>query len=138
MKIAVMDGQGAGLGQTLIKKMRQSLPGDWTIIALGTNTAGTAKMVRSGATFGMSGEKAFCAFFRREAIDCIIAPIGILQPGSIHGEITESMTHAFTQLSCKKYILPVHHPKLLIPCTADIPIKQFIDDIITDLKNVCS
>ncbi len=95
MKIAVLDGQGAGLGRSVIRKIRRELPQDVTVIALGTNTLATANMVRAGADIGISGEKGFCAFCRREPVDAIIAPIGVLQPGSIHGEIDERTAHAF-------------------------------------------
>lgn len=133
MKIAIMDGQGAGLGQSIIKRIRRNIPKDMIIIALGTNTLATSKMVRAGADLGISGESGFCAFCRRESIDCMIAPIGIIQPGSIHGEITEKMVHSFSVLTCKKYLLPVHHPNVQIPCTSSIAIKDFISAIINDL-----
>lgn len=134
MKIAVLDGQGAGLGQSLIKKIRQDIPKNITIIAIGTNTFATSKMVRAGADIGTSGEKGFCACCRRESLDAIVAPIGIIQPGSIHGEVTEPMVYAFSVLSCRKYLLPIHHPNVRIPCTENIPIKMFIHSIIADLK----
>ncbi|WP_100489059.1 DUF3842 family protein [Sporolactobacillus pectinivorans] len=135
MKIAVLDGQGAGLGQSLIKKIRQELPQNLTIIALGANTFATSKMVRAGADIGISGEKGFCSFCRRESIDCIIAPIGMMQPGSIHGEITKSMVHAFSDLSCCKYLIPLRHPKICIPGTANIPIKDCMEDIIIAIRH---
>ncbi|TGA96442.1 DUF3842 family protein [Sporolactobacillus shoreae] len=134
MKIAVLDGQGAGLGQSLIRKIRQELPQDLTIIALGTNTFATSKMVRAGADMGISGEKGFCSFCRRESIDGMIAPIGIIEPGSIQGEITRSMVHAFTDLSCRKYLIPLHHPKISIPCTSDIPIRDCVAMIIKEIR----
>lgn len=134
MKIAVLDGQGAGLGQTIIKRLRQTFPHGLYIVALGTNTFATTRMVRAGADIGISGEKGFCSFCRRESVGCIIAPIGIIQAGSIHGEITSSMVHAFTDLTCRKFLLPLHHSNISIPCTAGVPIKEYIDAILKDLK----
>lgn len=134
MKIAVLDGQGAGLGQTIIKKLRQAFPHGLYIVALGTNTFATTKMVRAGSDIGISGEKGFYSFCRRESVDCIIAPIGIIQPGSIQGEITENMVRAFSNLTCRKFLLPLHHPNISIPCTSDVPIKDYIDAILKDLS----
>jgi hypothetical protein len=134
MKIAVLDGQGAGLGQTLIKKMRMELPQELQIIALGTNTFATSRMVRAGADIGISGEKGFCSFCHHESVDGIIAPIGIIEPGSIHGEITRAMTQAFTEMACEKYLLPLHHPNILVPGTAEIPIRDLVEEIIADLR----
>ncbi|MDD9150370.1 MULTISPECIES: DUF3842 family protein [unclassified Sporolactobacillus] len=134
MKIAVFDGQGAGLGQTVVKKLRQAFPHGLYIVALGTNTFATTKMVRAGSDIGISGERGFCSFCRRESIDCIIAPIGIIQPGSIQGEITGNMVRSFSNLTCKKFLLPLHHPNISIPCTADVPIKDYIDAIVKEIK----
>ncbi|WP_026039093.1 DUF3842 family protein [Sporolactobacillus vineae] len=135
MKVAVLDGQGAGLGQTLIKKIRLELPPEVQIIALGTNTFATARMVRAGADIGISGEKGICSFCRHETADGIIAPIGIIEPGSIQGEVTAAMTQAFSRMSCRKYLLPLHHPDILVPGTAKTPIKDLAEEIIEDLRS---
>ena len=88
MKIAVIDAQGAGLGQTIIKKLRKEINQDVYIIALGTNTLATSNMVRAGANVGISGERAICSFCKTNKIDSIIGPIGIICSGGINGEIT--------------------------------------------------
>jgi hypothetical protein len=134
MKVAVLDGQGAGLGQTLIKKIRLELPLEVQIIALGTNTFATSRMVRAGADIGISGEKGICSFCRHETVNGIIAPIGIIEPGSIHGEVTTAMTQEFSRMDCRKYLLPLHHPDILVPGTAKIPIKDLIEETIDDLR----
>ncbi len=46
MKIAVIDAQGAGFGQAVIKKIRKEIHGNIDIIALGTNVEATSNMVR--------------------------------------------------------------------------------------------
>jgi hypothetical protein len=60
MKIAVIDGQGGGLGKLIIEKLRKSLGDSIEILALGTNAFATANMVKSGANEGASGESAIC------------------------------------------------------------------------------
>ncbi|MCX7710477.1 MAG: DUF3842 family protein, partial [Clostridia bacterium] len=37
MRIAVIDGQGGGMGKALVEKLRKELPESVEIIALGTN-----------------------------------------------------------------------------------------------------
>lgn len=135
MKIAVFDGQGAGLGQSVIKAMRQSLPNPCTIVALGANTYATSKMVRAGASMGISGEKGFISFCRREPIDCLIAPISIIESGSLHGEITRPMVHAFTDLHCKKFLIPLHHERVFLPGLTHLPIKLCIEEIIRQIHD---
>lgn len=65
MIVAILDTNGAGLGQSIIKKIKQEICADINIIALGTNTFATSKMVKSGAHVGISGEKAICAFCKK-------------------------------------------------------------------------
>ncbi|MFX3619248.1 MAG: DUF3842 family protein [Sporolactobacillus sp.] len=136
MRIAVFDGQGAGIGQEIIKEIRQFLPGHQTIIALGANTYATSKMVRAGASIGISGEKGFCSFCRRESIDCIIAPISIFQPGSLQGEMTALMVHAFVDLSCKKFLLPIRLESICLPGLCQMPIKDGIKEIIQMIRAI--
>ncbi|MFT8872232.1 MAG: DUF3842 family protein [Sporolactobacillus sp.] len=131
-KIAVFDGQGAGLGISFIKALRQSA-NSAAIIALGSNTYATAKMVRAGATVGISGEKGFIAFCRRKPIDCIVAPITVIEPGTLGGEVTRAMAHAFIDLTCKKYLIPLRRETIIIPGTSELAIKSCIAAIVDDI-----
>lgn len=58
--IAVVDGQGGGIGRQYIESLTKQLPKDLPVIirALGTNSAATANMMRAGATDGATGENA--------------------------------------------------------------------------------
>ena len=49
MKIAVIDGQGGGIGKHIMEKLRTKLPADTELIALGTNSLATAQMIKAGA-----------------------------------------------------------------------------------------
>ena len=57
-KICVIDGQGGGIGATLIKHIQSRYPGEMEILALGTNAIATAQMMKAGANRGASGENA--------------------------------------------------------------------------------
>ena len=65
MKIAVIDAQGAGIGQTVIKKIRKEIEDDIYIIALGTNIYATSTMIKAGANIGISGEIAIGEFCKK-------------------------------------------------------------------------
>lgn len=134
MKIAVIDAQGAGLGQTIIKKIRKEINTNIYIIGLGTNTIATSNMVRSGANVGITGEKAICSFCNRQAIDCIIGPIGIMCSGGINGEITASISQSIFQMDCTKYIIPLKKHGIYIPGTRNLQIKDIIHEIVLNIK----
>ena len=47
MRVAVVDGQGGGIGRAIVERIRKEFP-DITITALGTNSTATGQMVRAG------------------------------------------------------------------------------------------
>ena len=135
MVIAVIDAQGAGLGQSIIKKIKKEINKDILIIALGTNSVATSNMVKCGANVGITGERAICSFLKKDSVDCIIGPIGILLSGAINGEITSEISKNITLLHCTKYILPLKKHGIYIPGTRDLQIKDIIEEIIYDIKS---
>ena len=135
MKIAVIDAQGAGLGQTIIKKILKEIHLEVHITALGTNTFATSNMIRSGANVGISGEKAICSFCRTNKIDSIIGPIGILCSGGINGEVTSMISNSIFNMDCTKYIIPLQKHGIYIPGTRNLQIKDIIEEIVLDIKN---
>ena len=54
MKVAVIDGQGGGVGRALVERVRAEFP-DIHIRALGTNVQATAAMMKAGANDGATG-----------------------------------------------------------------------------------
>ncbi|HAX73474.1 MAG TPA: hypothetical protein DCY20_08115 [Firmicutes bacterium] len=134
MKICVIDAQGAGIGQTIIKRIRKQLP-QIELIAIGTNKIAMTNMLEAGAISGLYGEEAIIKFFEQTCIDAIIGPIGILVAGGIKGEITLGISQAIFTKSCPKYIIPLKRHGIFIPGTSDLLIKDMIQDIIDQLKN---
>ena len=58
MKIVVIDGQGGRMGALLCEKIRKNqkeLPTGTELIAIGTNSAATAAMLKAGADCGATG-----------------------------------------------------------------------------------
>ena len=48
----MIDGQGGGIGATLIKYLKEAYDEKLELIALGTNAIATAQMMKSGANRG--------------------------------------------------------------------------------------
>ena len=135
MKIAVIDAQGAGLGQTIIKKIRKEIEDDIYIFALGTNAYATSTMIKAGADVGISGEIEISKFCRKNQVDSIIGPIGIICSGGINGEITPMISRSIFQMDCTKYILPLQKHGIYIPGTRNLQIKDIIEEIVLDIKH---
>ncbi|OOM82626.1 hypothetical protein CLPUN_00120 [Clostridium puniceum] len=134
MKIAVIDAQGAGIGQAVIKKIRKEIEDDIYIIALGTNAYATSTMIKAGADVGISGEIEISKFCRKNQLDSIIGPIGIICSGGINGEITPMISSIIFNMSCTKYILPLQKHGIFIPGTRNLQIKDIIEEIVLDIK----
>lgn len=134
MKIAVIDGQGAGLGQTVIKRLRKEIETDIFITALGTNETAASNMIKSGANEGIIGTDNIILFCNEESIDCIIGPIGIMCSGGINGEISSLVSGNIFMMDCIKYIIPLQKHGIYIPGTRNLEIKEIIQEIVMDIK----
>ena len=108
MIIAVIDGMGGGIGAQIVTQLRQTLPLDVEILALGTNAIATQKMMQARASRGASGENAIQVSIN--LADFILAPIGVLVPNSMMGEITPDIATAIASARGRKLLLPINQP----------------------------
>lgn len=105
MRIAVIDGQGGGIGKTVVAKLRADFGNAVEIIALGTNAVATGNMLKNGADTGATGENSVRV--NAAKVDIIIGPMAILMADSMMGEITSIMAQAVSESSAKKIIVPL-------------------------------
>lgn len=108
MKIAVIDGMGGGIGVQIVTQLRQELPLDTEIIALGANAVATDRMMQAKASRGASGENAIRVSIAQA--DVILAPIGVVIPNSMMGEITPGIAEAIAGAPGRKLLLPINQP----------------------------
>lgn len=138
MNIAIVDGQGGGLGKALIIKIRKEIEEeigiDINICALGTNPVAVSNMLRVGADAGVVGEKNMLKYFEETEIDYLVGPIGMICVGGINGEITEKIATSIFRLGCKKYVIPLKRHGIFIAGTTKIEVKQLLQDIIDEIK----
>lgn len=106
--IAVIDGMGGGIGVQIVTQLRQELPLDVEILALGANAVATDRMMQAKASRGASGENAIHVSIN--LADFILAPIGVAIPHSMMGEITPGIAEAVASARGYKLLLPVNQP----------------------------
>ena len=129
MRIAVVDGQGGGIGKYLVERIRKTLGHEIEIIALGTNSHATFNMLKAGANEGATGESAFIYNIKR--VDFILGPVSILVPYGMLGEITPKMAKSLALTNAKKILLPLTRENFLLAGIAEIPLPHMVDDIIS-------
>lgn len=134
MRIAVVDGQGGGLGKSIVEKIRSEIKDDIEIIALGTNSLATSNMLKAGANAGATGENAVKVMSQK--VDIIIGPIAILIANSMMGEITPTMAEAISTSEARKIILPLNRCNVYIVGTQEHNINQMLNFVIEELNKL--
>lgn len=104
MKIMIMDGQGGGVGRSLVEELHTSYP-EAELIAVGTNAAATANMMKGGIAQGATGENA--VVYNSSRADVIVGPIGIVMANAMLGEITPKMAEAVASSGARILLIPM-------------------------------
>lgn len=133
MRIAVIDGQGGGIGKALVEKLRQALPEDVEIIALGTNALAASLMMKAGANEGASGENAVMVNAMRA--DIIVGTIGIIAANSMLGELTPLMAKAIAESPAKKILIPLNRCNIEVVSVKNEPLPHHIENAVRIIKN---
>ncbi len=133
--ICIIDGQGGGIGSTLIKYIKEAYGESVDLIALGVNTIATAQMLKAGANRGASGENAIC---RTAALaDVIVGPIAISWANAMLGEVTPRVAEAVTSCPALKILLPLSQENIEIVGVQREPLPHLVQAVVEDkLKEV--
>jgi Domain of unknown function (DUF3842) len=134
MVIAVVDGMGGSIGTQIVLGLRQSLPEDIEIMALGTNAIATGSMMKAKATRGATGENAI-AFSIKEA-DVIMGSLSIVVPNSMMGEVSPAIATAVASAPGRKVLLPISNPPLEVLGTAKKPLQALIKDAVELVRGI--
>ena len=121
--VAVVDGQGGGMGRGLVEAVKKKWP-SLHVRALGTNSLATAAMLRAGADDGATGENAVVVNCR--IADVIVGPIGIVIADALLGEITPAMAAAVCQSPARRVLVPINHCENIVVGVPDQPIGQLV------------
>ncbi|MDO5491923.1 MAG: DUF3842 family protein [Bacillota bacterium] len=131
MRVAVVDGQGGGIGRAIVERIRKEFP-DITITALGTNSTATGQMVRAGADEGATGENAI--IHNMQHVDVVMGVIGILNANAMLGELSPAMATAIGGSHTYKILLPINRCHIHVVSVRDIPLSVHLDNAVEALR----
>ncbi len=127
-RICIIDGQGGGIGATLIKYFKAAYGEQFELIALGTNAIATAQMLKAGANKGATGENAIARTVADA--DCIIGPIAITWANAMLGEVTPRIAEAVTSSLATKILLPLHQERVEIVGIVKEPLPHLVQMVV--------
>jgi Domain of unknown function (DUF3842) len=128
MKIAVIDGQGGGIGSVLIKRMKDAFQERVEIVALGTNAIATAQMMKAGANKGATGENAIVVMVRK--VDFIVGPIAIVLADAMMGEMSPAMAAAVASSPARKFLLPLTQEPVEVVGVVPEPLPHLVEHLV--------
>jgi PP-loop superfamily ATP-utilizing enzyme len=135
-RICIIDGQGGGIGSTLIKYLKEAFGEGVELIALGTNAIATAQMLKAGANRGASGENAICRTVM--GADYITGSIAISWANAILGEVTPKMAEAVTTSPAAKLFLPLSQENTSIIGVSREPLPHLVQEVVERIREVIS
>jgi hypothetical protein len=134
VRLMVIDGQGGGIGATIIKGLRESIGNDLEILALGTNSIATSRMMKAGANKGGTGENAIVQTSKR--VDVTIGPLAILMANSMMGEVTPEMATAVSSSDGKKILIPLTQENVRIVGVSGEPLPHLVAQVVEIIKEM--
>lgn len=134
MVIMIMDGQGGGIGSTIIKALRASAGGAMDIYALGTNSMATGRMMKAGANRGATGENAIVQTSPK--VDVIIGPLAILMPHAMMGEVTAKMAEAVCSSGARKILIPLTREKVTVVGVSPDPLPHLVERVVEMIEDM--
>lgn len=132
MYIAVVDGQGGGIGRVIIERVRSEFRNSVEILAIGTNSQATSVMLRAGANEGATGENAVICNI--DEVDLILGPASIIFPNSMKGELTAKMAKRVVASKARKILLPIHRNNIDFVGMRSEPLPHMVDDLVIQMK----
>ena len=132
MIVAVIDGMGGGIGAQIVSSLREELPTYIDVYALGTNSIATSAMMKSHANKGATGENAIIVSVKK--VNVIIAPISVVIPNSMMGEVTTKISEAISDSEALKILLPIMPENIELVGLENKPLTLLIKDSIKVIK----
>lgn len=127
LKVAVIDGQGGGVGRALVEQIKRAFPA-LHVRALGTNALATAAMLKAGADDGATGENAIV--YNAARVQVLLGPVGILAANGLLGELTPAMAAAVSGSDAVKILLPSQRCGIRLAVGQNQPMQVYLEEAI--------
>lgn len=124
MLILVIDGQGGGVGRSLIEEIGKKCP-EAEVVAAGTNAMATANMMKGGVS-GATGENA--VVFNSARADVIVGPVGIVMANAMLGEITPRMAEAVSSSRARIILIPMNRCHAVVVGVQNKRLSDYIEE----------
>ena len=128
MRVAVIDGQGGGIGSAIIRRLKDEYGEKVEIWALGTNAIATAAMMKARANRGATGENAIIRSVGR--VEIIIGTISVVMAHAMMGELTPAMAEAVAACPARKILIPLTQENLTLVGIQKDHLPVLIDNLI--------
>ncbi len=132
MRIAIVDGQGGGIGSAIIHRLKEDFSEKVEIWALGTNAIATAAMMKARANRGATGENAIIQSVVK--VDIILGTVSIIMAHAMMGELTPAIATAIAASPARKLLLPLSQENIKIIGIYKEPLPHLIDLMVKILQ----
>ncbi|MDR1111578.1 MAG: DUF3842 family protein [Deltaproteobacteria bacterium] len=132
--VAVLDGQGGGIGAAVIKEIRREFQESLEIWALGANSTATETMMRARANRGATGENAIRVSLAK--VDALVAPMAVGWANSMMGEITAAIAEAVMSADVVKVFIPLSQEKVILAGFQSEPLPHLVSKAVEILRNL--
>ncbi len=132
-RIAVIDGQGGGIGAQIVEKLAMSLPAARAeIIALGTNALAAGRMYKARANEVASGENAI--IYNVGRVDLLAGAVGMIMPYGFSGEMTTLAAEAVALSPAPKYVLHLNRSGVELVGSSPEPLPHLVDVLVDKIR----
>ena len=133
MRIVVIDGQGGGIGRSLVELLVKNFPGA-EVGAVGTNSVATENMLKGGPSYAATGDNA--VVFNAAEADVIMGPAGIIMANAMHGEISPAIALAISSSKAKVVLIPMNHCRAYIAGVEEKKVAEYLQDAIEIVRRL--
>ena len=134
-KVLIVDGQGGRIGRQLAELLLPHNGISLELTLVGTNSAATANMIKSGITRAATGENAVVVNARRA--DVIAGPVGIVIADALLGEVTPASSLAVCQSTAVKVLIPVSRCDNIVVGAGNTPLSALISEAAAEIMKLC-